>query len=159
MDYSKKQLTALIILRLAIGWHFAYEGLVKIFNPTWGSAVYLRDSQGWFSDMFNTLAGNASLVGVVDLVNEWGLLLIGLGLICGAFVKIASISGILLLALYYLSHPAFPGADYTMQMEGAYLWIDKNIIEALALVVVIYLPTSHIIGLDRLLKKYFPKIV
>ncbi|MDR2885282.1 MAG: DoxX family membrane protein [Rikenellaceae bacterium] len=159
MNYSTKQLTALVCLRVAIGWHFAYEGLVKIFNPTWGSAMYLKDSQGWFSDLFNSLADQAQAMEVVNTLNEWGLLLIGLGLICGAFVKIASWSGVLLLVFYYLSHPAFPGVSYAMPMEGAYLWVDKNIVEALALVVVIYLPTSHIIGLDRLLKKYLPKLV
>jgi len=159
MNYSNKQLTVLVLLRLAIGWHFAYEGLVKIFNPGWGSAIYLKDSQGWFSGMFNSLADNIAAMDVVNFVNEWGLLLIGLGLICGAFVKVASFSGIILLTLYYLSHPAFPGASYAMPMEGSYLWVDKNIVEALALLVVIYLPTSQIIGLDRLLKKYLPKII
>ena len=32
--YTKAQMTWLMMLRLFIGWHFMYEGLVKIMNPT-----------------------------------------------------------------------------------------------------------------------------
>ena len=158
MNYSPKQLTALVILRVFIGWHFAYEGLAKIFNPNWGAALYLRDSQGFFSRFFINLADSAAMP-VVDLINEWGLLLIGLGLICGAFSKIASLSGILLLALYSLSHPFFMDVQYIMPVDGNYLWIDRNMVEMAALLVLIFFPTSQIIGLDRFIKKYLPKCV
>ena len=158
MNYSTKQLTALVILRVLIGWHFAYEGLAKIFNSTWGAAMYLRDSQGFFSRFFINLA-DSSAMPAVDLINEWGLLLIGLGLICGAFSNIASICGILLLTLYSLSHPFFVGVQYIMPVDGNYLWIDRNMVEMAALLVLIIFPTSHIIGLDRFIKKYIPKLV
>lgn len=36
--YSTAQLTALVFLRLAIGWHFLYEGIAKLFTPNWSSA-------------------------------------------------------------------------------------------------------------------------
>lgn len=159
MNYSTKQLTSLVLLRLAIGWHFAYEGLTKIFTPGWNSSFYLRDSQGWFSGFFNSLADNTAAMKFVDFANEWGLTLVGLALICGAFSRIASYFGIALLALYYMSHPAFLGANYLMTMEGNYLFIDKNVVEALALLVLAFFPTSTIIGLDRRLKKYLPKLV
>ncbi|MCL2502392.1 MAG: DoxX family membrane protein [Bacteroidales bacterium] len=158
MNYSTKQLTALVILRVFIGWHFAYEGIVKIFSPSWGAAMYLRDSQGFLSRFFIDLA-DSSLMPVVDFLNEWGLLLIGLGLICGAFAKMASICGIILLSFYYMSHPSFLGVQYAMPVEGNYLWIDKNVVEMAALAVVFFFPTSQIIGLDRFIKKYLPKFV
>ena len=158
MNYSTKQLTALVVLRVMIGWHFAYEGLAKIFNPSWSAAMYLRDSQGFFSAFFNHMA-DSSLMPFFDIVNEWGLLLIGLGLICGAFSKMASIAGIILLSFYYLSHPSYVGVQYVMPVEGNYLWIDKNIVEMAALFVVLLLPTSHIIGMDRWFKKYVSKFV
>ncbi|MDR1089456.1 MAG: DoxX subfamily, partial [Prevotella sp.] len=66
-----------------------------------------------------------------------------------------SIGGIVFLALYYLSHPPFIGADYMMPTEGSYLWIDKNIIEIVALMVLIYFPTSRVIGIDRYISKVF----
>ena len=158
MNYSSKQLTVLVILRVFVGWHFAYEGLAKIFNPNWSAAMYLRDSQGFFSKFFINLADSAAMP-VVDLINEWGLLLIGLGLICGAFSRIASICGILILSLYCLSHPFFVGVQYVMPVDGNYLWIDRNIVEIATLLVIFFFPTSQTIGLDRFIKKFVPKLV
>ena len=159
MNYSTKQLTALVLLRFVIGWHFAYEGIAKLMNPSWDAAMYLRDSQGFMSGFFNSLASNSTAMDWVNLINEWGLLLIGLALITGTLARIASWFGILMIFMYYLSHPACIGLQYAMPMEGSYLWIDKNIIEIVALWVIIALPTSQIIGIDRFLKRFIPKAI
>ena len=44
--YSSLQLFILVLLRMAIGWHFLYEGIAKLFTPNWSSASYL-DSSPW----------------------------------------------------------------------------------------------------------------
>lgn len=156
-SYSRGQTTWLVILRLLIGWHFLYEGLIKILNSGWTAYPYLMDSQGIFSGFFHEIAGNPTLLAVSNFINIYGLAAVGLGLILGCFARIASIGGIIFLLSYFLSHPPFIGAQYMMPTEGSYLWIDKNVIEIGALMVLIYFPTSHIIGLDRyfspLLKK------
>jgi thiosulfate dehydrogenase [quinone] large subunit len=97
---SKAQLSWLVVLRIFVGWHFLYEGMVKVLNPNWTSAAYLIDSQGIFRSMFNNMAANAGLMKYVDFLNEWGLVLIGLGLILGCFARLSCIGGILLLLLY-----------------------------------------------------------
>ena len=122
-SYTSAQLAAMVVLRLFIGWHFAYEGLVKILNPKWTSLPYLLDSKGFMSDFFAGLASDPAMMNMVNALNEWALLLIGLGLITGAFSKLSSIGAMLLLAFYYLSHPSFIGAQYMMPFEGSYLWI------------------------------------
>lgn len=156
-SYSRSQTLWLVVLRLVIGWHFLYEGLVKLFNSGWSAYPYLMDSDGFLSGFFQSIAGNEGFLAVSNYINIYGLTLIGLGLILGCFSRIASIGGILFLALFYLSHPPFVGAEYMMPTEGSYLWIDKNIIEMGALMVLIYFPTSHIIGLDRYLSKLFKR--
>ena len=30
-----------LVLRIMIGWHFLYEGIVKLLDPRWSSAAYL----------------------------------------------------------------------------------------------------------------------
>ena len=142
-DFSKWQLWSLVILRVAIGWHFLYEGIVKLLNPNWSSLGYLMDSKGLFAGIFHSI--------VMDFINMWGLILIGAGLIVGLFSRIASIAGIILLAFYYLSHPAIIGANFAMPTEGSYLWVNKNLIELLTLWVIMLFPTSKIIGMDRFL--------
>ena len=150
-DYSKWQLWSLVILRVVIGWHFLYEGIVKLLNPNWSSLGYLMDSKGLFEGVFHSIAGNPALLNVMDFINMWGLILIGAGLIVGLFTRIASIGGIVLLAFYYLSHPAIIGVNYAMPTEGSYLWVNKNLIELLTLWVIVLFPTWKTIGMDRFL--------
>ena len=41
---STFQLVVVTLLRIAIGWHFLYEGVVKLLNPNWSSAAFLIES-------------------------------------------------------------------------------------------------------------------
>lgn len=148
-SYSKGQTFWLVALRVAIGWHFLYEGLYKMLKTGWTSKHYLTDADGWFSESFMDIANNPSMLAFVDMLNVWGLTLIGAGLIVGCLTRYASMAGIVMLLLFYVSHIPFIGASYLLPAEGNYLWLDKNIIEACALMVVIVFPTSHIIGIDR----------
>lgn len=152
-NYSDWQLWSLVILRVAIGWHFMYEGIVKLLNPDWSSLGYLMDSKGLFEGMFHAMAANASVLNVMDFFNVWGLVLIGAGLIVGLFTRVAAISGMVLLAFYYLSHPAIIGVTYAIPSEGSYLWVNKNLIELLTLWVIVLFPTWKNVGLDRFLFK------
>ena len=147
--YSRCQMWALAILRIALGWHFLYEGITKLLNPNWSSLGYLMDSGGMFRGVFHAMAGNAAVLNAVDFLNVWGLILIGTGLILGMFTRIATISGMVLLAFYYLSHPPIVGTTYAIPSEGNYLWVNKNLIELFALWVILMFPTWKQIGIDR----------
>lgn len=149
--YSNFQLTALVALRMLIGWHFFYEGLAKLLNPYWTSARYLQESKWWFSDLFISLAGSPGTLGVVDFLNTWGLIAIGLGLMLGCLTRAATIAGIVLLFLYYIAAPPFVGYVYAMPAEGAYLVVNKVLIELAAMLVLLAFPTGTIVGLDRLI--------
>jgi thiosulfate dehydrogenase (quinone) large subunit len=150
MELRKTQLFWLVVLRVVIGWHFLYEGLVKLVNPNWSSLGYLLDSEGPLQDVFFRMASAPSLLQVVDYLNIWGLILIGFCLITGLFERIALTGGIVLLAFYYLSHPPLIGLSYGLPSEGSYLIVNKTFIELIALVVLLVFPTARRIGLDRI---------
>ena len=152
MGYTKLQSFALVILRITIGWHFLYEGGVKILNPNSTAKSYLLDSGGFLKGFFELIAGNQTLLSISDTANAWGLALIGLSLMLGIFTRYSSMAGIVLLLLYYLSHPAFPGIEYLFPSDGSYFIINKTLVELFALLVVFAFPTSHIFGLQRLIK-------
>lgn len=153
MEYTKGKLFWLVLLRMAIGWHFFYEGMVKVLNPAWTAKAYLMDSGGFMKPFFEWIAFNPSLLAVSDFVNAWGLALIGFFLLLGWLVKPAAIGGMILLGLYYFSHPPFPGIEYLFPVDGSYFIIDKTLVELVALGVVLSFPTAHLVGLERLLKK------
>ena len=147
-DYSTLTTTALVILRMLIGWHLLYEGITKLINPYWSSAGYLMESKWIFSGWFQSIVANPTALKIVDFLNEWGLIAIGFGLIAGFLTEIAAIAGIVLLLLYYFANPPFVGLTYSMPTEGSYLIVNKTLIEAAALLVLAVLPTGRKIGLD-----------
>jgi len=153
MRYSPGQTFSLVILRIAIGWHFLYEGASKIITPGWSSRSYLMDSRGFLSGVFQWMAGNEAVLKAADLLNMWGLALIGLALVLGLFNRITTLSGIILLLLYYLSHPAWIGFEYLFPSEGNYFIVNKNVVEIFALLVLFYFPTEQVLGLGKSFKK------
>jgi thiosulfate dehydrogenase [quinone] large subunit len=152
MLHTKLQSFALVILRITVGWHFLYEGGVKILNPHWTAKSYLLDSGGFMKGFFEFIAENQTLLSLSDAANAWGLALIGLSLIVGLFTRFSSIAAMLLLLLYYLSHPAFPGIEFLFPSDGSYFIVNKTLVELFALLVLYSFPTSHIFGLQRLIK-------
>ncbi len=145
------QMSLLVVLRLFIGWHFLFEGVIKLFNPNWTAGVFLAKSKWLFADVFHSIANNPTVLTLVDQLNIWGLILIGLGLFFGLFTRVAAISGIVLLALYYVANPPLLGFSNGMPTEGSYLLIDKNLIEIAALLVLAIFPTGRFFGFDGLI--------
>jgi uncharacterized membrane protein YphA (DoxX/SURF4 family) len=126
------------LLRMLIGWHFLYEGVWKLIQPGgWSSVGYLRMSSWFAAPMFKMIADTPWLLKTVDLMNMWGLTLIGLALIVGVMVRPAAAAGILLLAFYYVAQPPFLAAS----SEGHFLFIDRNVVEAVALLSVMWVPS------------------
>jgi thiosulfate dehydrogenase [quinone] large subunit len=152
--YTSAQAGLLGALRILIGWHLLYEGVVKLWNPGWSAGGYLMDSQGAFAELFYALAANPQVLAVIDFLNVWGLILVGLGLIAGLFTRLALIGGIVLLSLYYLSHPPLIGVKYALPSEGSYLFVNKNLIEIVAMAVLLVFPTGRMRGLDGLLQRW-----
>jgi thiosulfate dehydrogenase [quinone] large subunit len=149
MQYSTGQAVSLLFLRIVIGWHFLYEGASKLLTPGWSSRPYLLDSNGFLSSFYTWIANHDSVLKFADILNEWGLTLIGLALILGIFNRIATMAGILLLLLYYFSHPAWIGIEYMFPSEGNYFIVNKNVVEMMALLVLFFFPTGYVAGLGR----------
>ena len=150
---NNHQLYGLVVLRVLIGWHILYEGVSKLINPYWSSAAYLLDSKWIFSVLAKTIVSNPTLLTISDYVNMWGLTLVGLCLLLGVFSRQAALSGMVFISLYYFFAPPFLGLEYSRPGEGSYIIVNKNLIEACALFVLYHFPTSHLIGLDRILFK------
>ena len=82
------QEAVLVLLRMGIGWHLLYEGLVKLLTPGWTSAPFLAESRWLFSGAFHWIVAHPAALRVVDLLNVWGLVLIGLALLVGRLLPL-----------------------------------------------------------------------
>jgi thiosulfate dehydrogenase [quinone] large subunit len=155
---STSQQAGLIGLRTLVGWHFLYEGLVKLLGPAWSragaplaewsSAGYLRGATGPFAGAFHALAGSP-LLPYVDKAMPVALLVVGALLMLGLFTRAACVAAIVLLALFYLSAVPTAGVPEP-HAEGAYLLVNKNLIELAAVFVVLAFRTERLAGLDLL---------
>ena len=117
------------LIRIAIGWHFLYEGISKLFIPGWSAESYLLNSPGPFSAFYQSLASNPVLLKTVDILNIYGLILIGTGLFIGLWIRYASAAGILVLILYYFAYPPF-GISAFDSIESHVYIINRSFIEA-----------------------------
>jgi thiosulfate dehydrogenase [quinone] large subunit len=151
MVISKWQSGLLVLLRFLIGWHLLYEGIYKLINPQWSSLAFLAELEWIFGGIADWISTNPGVLNVVDFLNAWGLTAIGLGLILGLFTRTAAIAGTVLLGLYYLFHPPFIGAGISIPLEGNYLIVNKNLIEAVMLLLLAVSPASRLYGLDMLI--------
>jgi uncharacterized membrane protein YphA (DoxX/SURF4 family) len=137
------QAIMMFVLRVAIGWHFLYEGIIKLFIPDWSAEPYLRGSYGFLSGFFHWLASSPDLINVVNFLNIWGMILIGIGLFAGVLIRISSIAGILLLLLYYFAYPPFGSSVFPVSSEGHYWIINRNLIEALIMIIIYIWPAKE----------------
>ena len=150
---SRVQLVTIVALRVLIGWHFLYEGLSKLTNPGWSASGYLLQSRGPFSSLFRWMAADPNVLSTVNQLNMWGLTAIGLGLILGCLTRVASAAGLLVILLFYLCNPPFVGYFYSIPTEGSYLVVNKNLVEAAALAVVLVTNSGRAAGLDRVIHR------
>ena len=138
----KKPLSVSVLtLRLAMGAMFFYAGWSKIFSPEgWSAAGYLSVATGPFAEWFQAMAGSP----LVDMLNMWGLLLIGIALLLGIFVRPASFFGGILMLLYYFAQ---------FDQNVAYGYIDEHLIYFFIFVLFFFGGFGHVCGLDGVMKK------
>ena len=152
MSFSQLALTGwqkflLFALRFLVGWHLFYQGFGKITDPHWTARGYLELSWG----PFLWLVQSPALLPVADVIMSWGLLISGVLLMIGLFTRPAALGALGLLLMIFL---ALPPLDYTgfvvSTRDGSELWVNKTLIETVALLVIASFNTGKIFGLDLL---------
>lgn len=126
---------SIFLLRVTMGWLFLYSGIVKVMDKTWSAESYIKGAKV-LPQFFDFLLDPAVLP-YVNLVNKWGLVLLGVSLILGFFVRWSAPLGALLMVLYYLPVLNFPSI------------VDQHIIYALVLLFLAVVGAGQVWGLDR----------
>lgn len=103
---TKYQKITLFLLRVSMGWLMFYAGITKIMDPNWTAVGYLKSAKT-FPGLFAWFA-QPEILPVINFINEWGLLLLGVSLIFGIAVRLSSVLGTGLMMLYYFPVLAFP---------------------------------------------------
>jgi thiosulfate dehydrogenase [quinone] large subunit len=126
---------ASFLLRLALGGMFLMAAWSKLGADSWSAAIYLSNATGPFAAWFQSLSGNVT----VDVLNMYGQLLIGLGLLFGFMVRPASFFGAILMMLYYFAQ---------FDQNTAHGFVEQHLIYALVFLLLMSGGFGHVWGLD-----------
>jgi thiosulfate dehydrogenase [quinone] large subunit len=118
----------------------------------WTSAGYLRAASGPLARVFQSLMG-AGWTPWLDQAVKVGLLLVGLSLMLGLLARAGCWGALFFLALFYLLSIPTAGTPQPGS-EGAYLIVNKTLIEGVAVGVLLAFKTGTIAGLDLLLASW-----
>jgi len=135
------RIISLLLLRLSLGTLFFYAGITKVLDPNWSAAFYLKGAKT-FSAFYEWFL-QPNILPFTNLLNEWGLTLIGLSLILGIFVRISSLGGALLMLLYY-----FPILNGFYPNEHSFI-VDEHIIYFFALLLLASFRAGRVFGLEK----------
>ena len=130
---------ALTALRVTIGWLFLNAGIAKLADSAWSAAGYLKGATtlpGFFAALTDP-----GVMPIINFLVEWGLVLLGLGLIFGICVKWSAYLGSLLMFLFYLPVLDFPKVGH------GYL-VDEHIIYIAGLLTLAAFDAGKVWGLE-----------
>ena len=91
--------------------------------------------------------GEPTATAWLDWMVEWGLIAIGLCLLLGLFTPVASVAAAGMLLMFYVATPPLPGLA-AASMGGHYLYVDRNLIELVAVLAIATTGTGRWAGLD-----------
>lgn len=92
----------------------------------------------------------------LDWSTRWGLLIAGGCVLLGLFTRLACLGCVAFLVIEYLSNSPFPWLPVSPKAEGNYVFVNKNVVELMALLVLATLPTGRWFGLDAILSRVWP---
>jgi thiosulfate dehydrogenase [quinone] large subunit len=141
----KKQILILFFLRISLGWLFFYSGLTKVLDPTWSAAGFISTAKTF--PAFYALFLQPSILPIVNVLNAWGQLLLGISLIIGVGMNLSTLLGCVLMLLYYFVTLNFPFVG-----EHGFL-VDDHIIYIAALLVLRYFNAGEAIGFGKWIRQ------
>ena len=135
-------------LRFMMGWAFAYSGFTKIAGPEPFSADgYLANVAATngspLAGVFVWMGATTWFVEFANVAVSWGELFIGLGLLVGAFVRLAAFFGALMMLLFYFGN-----------WDIAHGVINGDFAYALVFLAVAAFGAGRVLGLDRRIENY-----
>lgn len=134
---------ALLALRIVMGWTLFYAGITKLLDPEWTAEGLLLGAipeGNPFGGMWATLAND--WLWLIDPLNAWGLTLVGLALLVGAFVRWSAFWGAVMMLFYWAA---------SLPLENGIV-IDDHVVYALLLFGLGAFGAGRIFGLDEYLE-------
>ncbi|WP_436926917.1 DoxX family protein [Halosimplex amylolyticum] len=136
-----------LALRLMMGYAFLHAGLTKVLESGWAADGYLVHAAATngnpLGGMFLWMGTTDWFVAFLNVAVPWGELLIGLGLIVGALVRLAAFFGAFMMLMFYFGNWSIEHG--VINGDFAYM---------LVFLAVAAFGAGRIVGLDALIERY-----
>jgi thiosulfate dehydrogenase [quinone] large subunit len=136
-----------LALRLMMGYAFLHAGLSKVLEGGFAAQGYLVHAAGTngnpLEGMFVWMGTTEWFVAFANVAVPWGEVLIGLGLLVGALVRLAALFGALMMLMFYFGNWSIEHG--LINGDFAYM---------LVFLAVAAFGAGRIIGLDSLIERY-----
>lgn len=132
-------------LRLLMGWIFLTAGIGKLTGEPFAAGGYLAnvDPASPAAGIYGAMAANPMLMDLINVAVPWGQVLIGVGLLVGALVRVAAFFGALMMGTFYFGN-----------WEVANGLINADLVYLVVFLAIIALAAGRYWGLDALLARY-----
>ncbi|MBN9524300.1 hypothetical protein J0H58_38265, partial [bacterium] len=126
-----------------------------------------KDADDFVADLRKALGDDAkddppaprSFGQTMDKVTMWFLVGVGACLMGGLLTRLSCVLAAGFLVMTYLAHPPFPWYPLPPNTEGNPVFINKNVIEAIALMTIASFPTGRWLGLDAVFSKLVYRVM
>jgi thiosulfate dehydrogenase [quinone] large subunit len=95
------------------------------------------------------------LIDFIDWSTRWFLLIVGVLLMVGLFTRLSCFAAAVFLAMTILTQPSVPWLPAPPVSEGNYLFVNKNVIEMVALLALMTTRSGKWAGLDAIVSALF----
>ena len=129
--------------RILMAWTFLYAAYHQVLNPHFSAAGFLKQTKT-FHDVYAVFTA-PSIDPALTFLVSYGHLLIGLSLLLGLAVRVSSLAGCALLALYWTAHMDWPYIENTNN-----LIVDYHIVYIVACIFLFKHRAGHVWGLDSM---------
>ena len=137
----------ILALRLMMGLAFFQSGFDKVVSGEFSAAGYLVNAPpangSPVADLFVAMGETGWFVAFVDIAVPWGEVAIGLGLLVGAFTRLAAFFGAFMMLLFYLGN-----------WSVSHGYINGDFAYMLVFLSVAAFGAGRVFGLDRLIEQY-----
>ncbi|MGM0372229.1 MAG: DoxX family membrane protein [Halobacteriota archaeon] len=138
----------LFILRVVTGWWMFHAGLSKVWETyvlgsPFDAAWFIQfASQGTILEGVLALFNNSAGIALTNFMIPWGELLIGLGILLGAFTRLAAFFGGFLMFFFYFVNAGWTNGLFSSDLMALVLFVTIGIMGA-----------GRIWGVDQYLEK------
>ncbi|WP_423999976.1 DoxX family protein [Haloarcula salina] len=137
----------ILALRLMMGIAFFQSGIDKVLSGSFGAAGYLQNAPpangSPVASVFVAMGNTPWFVDFVNVAVPWGEVFIGLGLLVGAFTRLAAFWGAFMMLLFYFGN-----------WDIGHGYINGDFAYMLVFLAVAAFGAGRILGLDPYIEQY-----